>query len=79
MTEDTRAGGDGDGLNRRAFMASLSAMGLGATALPAELWAAADNGQEAVTKGMITSAAQLAGLDFTDEELDLMVEDLERT
>ncbi len=73
--------GDSDtgGLDRRAFMASLSAMGLGATALPAELWARADAGQAVITKGMISAAASLAGLDFTDAELELMVEDLGRT
>ena len=67
------------GLDRRTFLAAMSALGLGSTALPDALWAESRNGQEAITKAMVTAAAQLAGLDFTDEELDLMVEDLDGT
>ncbi|WP_420447525.1 amidase family protein [Candidatus Palauibacter sp.] len=67
------------GLDRRAFMAAASALGLGATALPAALWARTDGGQEALTKADISAAARVAGLEFTDEELDLMVEDLNGT
>ncbi|MYE35331.1 MAG: amidase [Gemmatimonadales bacterium] len=66
-------------LDRRAFMASASAFGLGATALPAVLWARTRDGQEALTKADISAAARVAGLEFTDEELDLMVEDLNGT
>ncbi|MYG20758.1 MAG: amidase, partial [Gemmatimonadales bacterium] len=66
-------------LDRRAFMASASAFGLGATALPAALWARTRDGQEALTKADISAAARVAGLEFTDEELDLMVEDLNGT
>ena len=60
-------------------MAAASAMGLGATALPAALWAHTGDGQEALTKADISAAARVAGLEFTDEELDLMVEDLNGT
>lgn len=73
------------GLDRRAFMASMSAMGLGATALPQALWAeagaapGAELAREEITASMISAAAQVAGLEFTDEELELMVEDLGRT
>ncbi|MXX79082.1 MAG: amidase [Gemmatimonadales bacterium] len=66
-------------LDRRGFMASLSALGLGATALPAALWARTRDGQEALTKADISAAARVAGLEFTDQELDLMVEDLNGT
>ncbi|WP_419860387.1 amidase family protein [Candidatus Palauibacter sp.] len=66
-------------LDRRAFMASASALGLGATALPAALWARTRDGQETLTKADISAAARVAGLEFTDEELDLMVEDLNGT
>ena len=38
-------------LDRRAFMTSLSALGLGGTALPAALWARSNGGQDAVTPG----------------------------
>ena len=60
-------------------MAAASALGLGATALPAALWARTGDGQEALTKADISAAARVAGLEFTDEELDLMVEDLNGT
>ncbi|MCG8467784.1 MAG: amidase [Gemmatimonadetes bacterium] len=65
-------------VDRRAFMTSLSAMGVAAAAFPSKL-GAAGAAQDAVTKSMISAAAGLAGLEFTDEELDLMVEDLTST
>ena len=63
-------------VNRRSFMASLSALGLGGTALPAALWARTNGGQDAVTRADIAAAVRVAGLDFSDEEVDLMVEEV---
>ncbi|WP_419941244.1 amidase [Candidatus Palauibacter sp.] len=63
-------------VDRRAFMASLSALGLGGTALPAALWAQTNGGQDAVTQADIAAAVRVAGLDFSDEEVDLMVEEV---
>lgn len=64
-------------LDRRAFMVSMSALGLGATTFPAALWGRLQEAQEAeelrVTAEMIAAAEQLAGLEFTDEERDLML------
>lgn len=59
-------------MDRRAFMGYFSAIGLGATALPELLWQAAQQGP--VTKEMIAQAERLAGLEFTDQERELMLE-----
>jgi Asp-tRNA(Asn)/Glu-tRNA(Gln) amidotransferase A subunit family amidase len=61
-------------MDRRRFMAYFSAAGLGGTAFPAVLWSLAR--QDAVTKEMIRQAEQLAGLEFTDAERELMLEDV---
>ncbi len=62
-------------LNRRHFMAYFSALGLGATALPNILWARSQQ-EGRITKQMIAQAEQLAGLEFTDAERELMLEDV---
>ncbi|MDX1578386.1 MAG: amidase [Gemmatimonadota bacterium] len=68
------------GVDRRAFMASFAALGLGATGLPHELWGRMQEAQEkTLTASMIADAARVAGLEFTEEELDLMVDDLNGT
>jgi hypothetical protein len=62
-------------LNRRAFMSSMSALGVGATALPAVLWARLQESEEArVTAEMISACEGVAGLAFTDAERELMLE-----
>lgn len=67
-------------MDRRAFMSIFAGSSLAATALPATVWAMWRDGQEApLTKAMIADAARVSGLEFTDGELDLMVEDLNRT
>ncbi|MFV1987709.1 MAG: amidase family protein [Gemmatimonadota bacterium] len=66
-------------LNRRSFMTAFAAMGLGATALPTTLWARLQESQaNELTAEMINDAARVAGVEFTDEELELMVDDLTR-
>ena len=61
-------------------MAAFAGMGLGATALPGVIWGRLQETQEAtLTASMINDAARVAGVEFTDEELELMVDDLNRT
>ncbi len=64
-------------LDRRAFMATLSALGLGATAAPGALWA---QGQQegSITKEMLDEAEALIGLEFDDEEREMMLRGLNR-
>lgn len=67
------------GVSRRSFMAAFAAAGLGATAVPSTLWARLQEGQASeLTASMINDAARVAGVEFTEEELELMVEDLTR-
>jgi Asp-tRNA(Asn)/Glu-tRNA(Gln) amidotransferase A subunit family amidase len=63
--------------DRRAFMAYFSSIGLGATLFPGVLWgqAQAQQGPE-ITKEMIASAEQLAGLSFSDDERTAMLNGL---
>lgn len=61
-------------MDRRRFMAYFSAAGLGGTAFPAVLWSLPR--QDAITKEMISHAEKLAGLEFTDAERELMLEDV---
>jgi Asp-tRNA(Asn)/Glu-tRNA(Gln) amidotransferase A subunit family amidase len=64
-------------LARRSFLAYFSGLGLSATVLPGVLWAKMqDDEVTTITKEMLKNAEQLAGLEFTDRERDLMVEGL---
>jgi hypothetical protein len=64
-------------LARRHFLAYFSGLGLSSTLLPGVLWAKMQEEQvQEVTKEMISSAEQLAGLEFTDQERESMVEGL---
>ncbi len=65
-------------LDRRAFMAYCSALGLSSTVFPGALYARAAQkpDPEDITAEDITHAADLAGLHFTEEEREMMVEDL---
>ena len=64
-------------LTRRRFLAYFSSIGLSSTLLPGVLWARLQEGQEPeITKDMLDEAEQVAGLEFTDEERDLMLEGL---
>jgi Asp-tRNA(Asn)/Glu-tRNA(Gln) amidotransferase A subunit family amidase len=62
-------------IDRRRFMAYFTAIGFGGTALPAALWAAAQQAQE-ITKEMLADAEAVAGLSFTDQERELMLRGL---
>lgn len=67
----------GPALSRRKFTAYFAGLGLSGTLLPGVLWARL---QEAdgprITKEVLMDAEKMAGLTFTDEERELMVEDL---
>ena len=64
---------------RRKFLAYFSGAGLGATLFPGVLWARLqESGAESLDIGMMRAAAALAGLEFTDEEYELMVEEVEK-
>ena len=65
------------GVDRRSFMAAFAGLGLGATALPGALWGRLQEAQaNELTASMINDAARVAGVEFTEEELELMVDDL---
>ena len=62
-------------LARRRFLAYFSGLGLSSTLLPGVLWAKMQEEQaDKITKEMLSSAEQLVGLEFTDEERDSIVE-----
>ena len=68
--------------DRRAFMSYFSSIGLGATLLPGVLWAQAGGGQQPgpeITKEMIASAEEIAGLKFSDDERAAMANGLRQT
>jgi Asp-tRNA(Asn)/Glu-tRNA(Gln) amidotransferase A subunit family amidase len=64
--------------DRRAFLGFFSSIGLGSTLLPGVLWAKASAGEE-VTAATIACAEELAGLQFTDAQREMMVEGLKDT
>ena len=71
MTDPTTPALSTHSIDRRSFVAYLSAVGLGGTTL----WRTVqENGK--ITKQMIAAAEAVAGLEFTDEERELMLEDL---
>jgi Asp-tRNA(Asn)/Glu-tRNA(Gln) amidotransferase A subunit family amidase len=56
-------------VDRRAFMAYFSSIGLGTTLLPGVLWGQAAQQQASeISKEMIADAEAIAGLSFTDEQ-----------
>ena len=65
-------------MNRRRFIAGLSAAGVGSTLLPGALAAVAQDADE-ITVEMLESAQQIAGLRFTPDELRAVVGRLNRT
>ncbi|MFV2072151.1 MAG: amidase [Thermoanaerobaculales bacterium] len=63
------------GFDRRRFMAYFAGFGLAGTAFPAALWAQVEV-EGTVTKEALRGAEELAGLEFTDAERELMLEGL---
>ncbi len=66
-----------EAVDRRGFMAYMSALGLGGTLLPGVLWAQLQERGE-ITSEILEDAVAVSGLDFTEEERDLMVAGLTR-
>lgn len=64
-------------LDRRAFMAYFSGLGLGGTLFPGVLWARLQDAQ-AITADLLDEAEKVAGLEFTEDERALMVGNLNR-
>ena len=58
--------------SRRAFIEYFASIGLGSTLLPGILWAQAAQGAE-ITSDSVAKAAELAGLEFDDDERAMMV------
>lgn len=63
------------GHDRRKFLAYFSTIGLGATLLPGVLWAKVTDGAE-ITVATIACAEEVAGLKFTDEQRQQMLDGL---
>lgn len=60
---------------RRKFFAYFSSIGFTSTLFPKILWAKfQEEKQQKITKTMIQEAEKIAGLEFTDEERELMLE-----
>ncbi len=65
--------------SRRRFLAYFSGIGLSSTLLPGALWKLLQDEEELrITKEMIADCEVVAGLEFTDEERELMVQGLNR-
>ena len=62
-------------LDRRTFMGYLTGIGLGGTAFPAALWALAQE-RGTISRATVACAEEIAGLEFTDAERDMMLEGL---
>jgi Asp-tRNA(Asn)/Glu-tRNA(Gln) amidotransferase A subunit family amidase len=61
--------------NRRSFLAYFSGLGLSSTLFPGVLWGRLQEQKPPkVTKEMLREAAAVAGLDFTDQQLDSMLD-----
>jgi len=65
-------------MDRRDFMSYFAGLGLGGTALPATLWAMAQQEEGPITKDMLADAEALVGLEFTGEEREMVLEGVNR-
>lgn len=63
--------------SRRSFLAHCIALGVGSTLLPGALWAMMANGEE-ITAASLAAAAEIAGVEFTDEEREQMLAGIRR-
>lgn len=61
--------------DRRTFMTYFAGIGLGSTVVPSLLWAMVAQGAE-ITRDTIKCAEEAAGLRFTDEQRDMMLNGL---
>ncbi|UCC48461.1 MAG: amidase [Gemmatimonadota bacterium] len=66
-------------LTRRRFLGYFAGLGLSSTLLPGVLWARLQEQEEAkISKEMLEDAERVAGLEFSDEERDLMLRGVNR-
>ncbi len=63
-------------LDRRALLAFFATTGFGHTLLPGVLWAQMQPGTRKITLEMVRESARLAGLEWTDEECQDLVDSL---
>jgi Asp-tRNA(Asn)/Glu-tRNA(Gln) amidotransferase A subunit family amidase len=63
--------------DRREFLALCASLGIGGTLLPGVLWARFQE-EPAITQEVLAEAEKLAGLEFTPEEREMMLEALQR-
>lgn len=64
-------------LTRRLFLSYFTGIGMSSTLLPGILWVRCQGKKDKkITKNMLKDAEGLAGLEFTDEERELMVDGL---
>lgn len=64
-------------LDRRTFMGYFAGVGLGSTLLPGVLWAKVAEGAE-ITVQTVAAAEELAGLEFSKEQREIIVDDLKQ-
>ena len=63
--------------NRRVFLAYFSTIGLSSTLLPGALWAQIqDPHAPRITMDMVKAAERIAGVEFTDAERELLIDDV---
>ena len=62
-------------MDRRSFFAGLAQFGIASTAFPAALYAMAEAHRD-ITKAMINDAAAVAGVEFSDDQVEMMMDDL---
>jgi Asp-tRNA(Asn)/Glu-tRNA(Gln) amidotransferase A subunit family amidase len=66
-------------VSRRRFIAAFSGLGISSTLLPGVLWALVQDQEEPViTPEMISEAEQVVGLEFGEEEREMMLNGLNR-
>ena len=60
-------------IRRRSFVTALGGLGLGATLFPGTLWAQTNGGRDEITVEMVAHAARLAGLEFSQPDMQEMI------
>ena len=64
-----------DAQSRRSFLTYFSGIGLSSTLMPGLLWGCMQEAEDPeITLEMTRTAAQVAGLDFTQEELEMILD-----
>jgi Asp-tRNA(Asn)/Glu-tRNA(Gln) amidotransferase A subunit family amidase len=65
-------------MHRRAFVAAFAGTGLSSTLFPGVLWAQIRPGTQTITIEMVRESARLAGLSWTDDECNDVLDSLSR-